>query len=74
MHTQLLQSLIEDHFIVYPSSILPQAGDLVEFLGSMYRVWKRDVHGNVYLSSPVQTACVRIERFRRTTLGHYRLA
>jgi len=48
----------------YPSSPIPQAGDLVEFLGNHYRVWKRDAHGNVSLSRAVGTATVRIERFR----------
>jgi hypothetical protein len=55
------------------SSVLPQPGDLVEFHGEFYRVWKRDQHGNVMLSRSAATCCVRVERFIPSG-GHYKIA
>ena len=55
-----------------PCSAVPQAGDLVEFLGYYYRVWKRDKHGNVYLSRSAATCCIRIERFYPDG-GHFKV-
>jgi len=53
-------------------SILPNAGDLVEFLGYYYKVWKRDQHGNVYLTRAAASCVVRIERFAICG-GHYKI-